>query len=236
MNSLARVKLSNNYDLVVNNLYEEGAVSGQPKTPITDVEGTTALLLTDGTSWEFLDNEWKQIEISTDKIILDSFYSFLTSVCNSVQNDFVKCQLSAVYEGVMLSKENDTITITGLLTPPKVQVGDYVIIRNYVGSNLSVVTKTTDTSISVDATGTDIRISGDTETIGVLFVSLPPDFLDAAISMLGFDMFLREDKEKRQERLGNYTYTNFEPGQYYGVGEYPTNLQNKIKFWQRIHV
>lgn len=235
MNSLARVKLSNNYDLVVNSLYEEGTVSGEPKIPITDVEGTTALLLTDGTSWEFLDGAWQQIELATDQIILNSFYPFLTSICNSIQNDFVKCQLSAVYEGIVLSKTNDVITITGLLTPPKVQAGDYVIIRNYVGSNLSIVTATTDTSISVDAVGTDIRISGDTETVGVLFVSLPPDFMDGAISMLGFDMFLREDKEKRQERLGNYTYTNFEPGQYYGVGEYPTNLQNKIKFWQKIY-
>lgn len=236
MNSLARVKLSNKYDFVVNSLYEEGTPSGQPKVPITDVEGSTALLLTDGTSWELLDDAWQQIEIETDKIILNSFYSFLTSICNSIQNDFVKCQLSAVYEGVTLSAGDESVTISGLLTPPKVQVGDYVIIRNYVGSNLSVVTATTDTSVTIDKTGTDIRISGEAETVGILFVSLPPDFLDAAISMLGFDMFLREDKEKRQERLGNYTYTNFEPGQYYGVGEYPANLQNKVKFWQKIYV
>ena len=236
MNSLARVKLSNKYDFVVNSLYEEGTVSGEPKTPITDIEGSTALLLTDGTSWEFLDNAWQQIEIETDKIILTSFYSFITSICNSIQNDFVKCQLSAVYEGITLSSNETAVTISDLLTPPKVQAGDYVIIRNYVGSTLSVVTATTDTSISIDKTGTDIRISGDVETVGVLFVSLPPDFLDAAIGMLGFDMFLREDKEKRQERLGNYTYTNFEPGQYYGVGEYPANLQNKVKFWQKIYV
>lgn len=236
MNSLARVKLSNNYDLVVNSLYETGTPSGQPKVPITDVEGTTALLLTDGTSWEFVENDWQQIDLATDQIITNSFYSFLTSICNSIQNDFVKCQLSAVYEGVTLSKADSIVTISGLLTPPKVQAGDYVIVRNYVGSNLSVVTATTDTSISIDAIGTDIRISGDSETVGVLFVSLPPDFIDAAINMLGYDMFLRDDKEKRQERLGNYTYTNFEPIQYYGVGEYPVSLQNKIKFWQRIHV
>lgn len=235
MNSLARVKLSNSYDLVVNNLYEEGTVSGQPKVPITDIEGATALLLTDGTSWEFVENEWQQIELATDQIILNSFYPFLTSVCNSIQNDFVKCQLSAVYENIVLSKAEGIITVTGLLTPPKVQAGDYVIVRNYAGSNLSVVTATTDTTVSIDAIGTDIRISGDSETVGVLFTSFPPDFMDAAISMLGYDMFLRDDKEKRQERLGNYTYTNFEPGQYYGVGEYPTNLQNKIKFWQKIY-
>ena len=230
MNFLARVKLSNDYDLILNNL-----IRPTGSAPITDVDGTTALLLDDGTSWEYLDGEWKRIDEATDLIILNSFYPFVTSVCNSIQNDFVKCQLSAVYENITLSKVDDTIVLSGLTIAPKVQAGDFVIIRNYTGSNLTTVLETTDTSIIVDATGTNIRVTGSAETVGVLFASFPPDFLDSTINMLGYDMFKRENKEKRQERLGNYTYTNFEPNQYYGIGSYPTSLEDKVKFWQYVH-
>ena len=67
-------------------------------------------------------------------------------------------------------------------------------------------------------------------------MSFPQDFINAAISMLGYDMFIRESKEKNREALGNYTYSNFAPAQYYGDGEYPKNLQNKIKYWQKIYI
>ena len=233
MNFLARVKLSNNYDLILNNLQH---ATGDP--PITEVDGTTVLLLDDGTSWEYLDGEWGRIEEATDLLITVSLYPFLTSICHSIQNDFVKCQLSAVYEDVTLSKDDtqNELTIDGLLTSPKVQAGDFVIIRNYVGSSLTIVKSTTTTSITVDSTGIESRITGAPETVGVLFVSFPPDFLDSAINMMGYDLFKRENKEKRQERLGNYTYTNFEPVQYYGFGTYPSNIENRVKYWQTVHV
>lgn len=232
MNILAKVKLSNYYDLVVSSLYKQDGI-----TPITDVEGTTALLKTDGTSYEFLDSKWKQIDLNLDETILNSFYSFITSICNSICNDFVECQFSSVYEGVTISKdlENNSFIISGLSTPPKVITNDYVIIKTLIGSSLTTVKAVTDTSITVDATGVEMRISGEPETLGVLFVSFPLDFIDTAIAMFGYDLFDRKDKEKRQERLGNYTYTNFEPMQYYGNGEYPVNLQRKIQFWQKIY-
>ena len=70
MNFLARVKLSNDYDLILNNL-----IRPTGSAPITDVDGTTALLLDDGTSWEYLDEEWKRIDEATDLIILNSLLS-----------------------------------------------------------------------------------------------------------------------------------------------------------------
>ena len=63
----------------------------------------------------------------------------------------------------------------------------------------------------------------------------PPQFLDAVLDMLGYDLFKREGKEVRTERLGNYTYTNFEPAAYYGLGTYPQNLEEGIKYWQHVH-
>ena len=52
MNILTRVKLSNKYDLVVNSLYND--IDAVQK-PITDIEGTRALLTTDCTRWESVD-------------------------------------------------------------------------------------------------------------------------------------------------------------------------------------
>lgn len=232
MNILAKVKLSNDYDLVVSSLYKQDGV-----TPITDVEGTTALLKTDGTSYEFLDSKWQQIDLSLDEKILNSFYSFISSICNSICNDFVKCQFSNFYEAVTISKdlENNSFIISGLSTPPKVITNDYVIVRTSIGSSLTTVKTVTDTSVTVDSIGVEMRISGEPETLGILFVSFPLDFIDTVIAMLGYDLFTRADKEKRQERLGNYTYTNFEPMEYYGTGQYPANLQRKVQFWQMIH-
>jgi len=270
MNFLAKVKLSNNYDLVLNNLAHESGTE-----PITDVEGTTALLLDDGTSWEFLDGDWQQIDIATDRIITDSFYPFLTSICNSIESDFIKGQLCAIYQNVTASvDDNNIVTLAGLSEAPKIQAGDYVIIADYVkkyttgdtvnwetcwsrqielaedlfgitlpdepiellNAYLTTVLDTDTTSIDIDNNGVDMRITGDSSTIGIFFVSFPPDFINVAINMLGYDMFIRDSKEKRQERLGNYTYTNFEPIQYYGTGTYPANLENKVKYWQQIHV
>jgi len=270
MNFLARVKLSNNYDLILDNLVHE---SGTP--PICDVEGTTALLLDDGTSWEFTDNEWQQIDIANDIIIKNSFYPFLTSICNSIGNDFIKGQLSAVYENITLSlEENNIVKLSGLSSAPKVKVGDFVILVNFIKKYqtgdtvnwyncwsdqinlasdlfgitlpaepidvlnlyLTNVSSISTNTIDIDNNGLDVRISGEEETVGVFFVSFPPDFITMAINMLGFDMFGRDNKEIRQERLGNYTYTNFEPVQYYGIGTYPSYLENKIKYWQKIHL
>ena len=95
---LARVKLSNNYDLVRDNLTVETG-----SEPITDTEGTTVLLLDDGTSWEFVGGDWSQIEVEQDRAILNSLYAFMGTVCESINNFFIKPQLSAVYQGVLLS-------------------------------------------------------------------------------------------------------------------------------------
>lgn len=229
MNPLARVKLSNNYDIIIDSLERETG-----SEPITDIDGATALLLSDGTSWEYIDGEWKQIEIQEDFIIMNSLYSFIASVCNSINNNFTHCGLSALYQNATMSKENGIVTISGLLAPPKIQVGDFIIVKDYVNEYLSTVSSKTDSTISFDDTGLDVRISGSPETVGVYFVSFPPQFIDAVLSMLGYDLFQREGKEKRQERLGNYTYTSFEPSQYCGLGSYPTRLENIIKNWEKI--
>ena len=259
MNILAQVKLSNNYDLIVRELPDDH-----------DVEGMTALLLNDGTSYEFLDGEWKQIEVDLDVVVMNSIYPFIMSVCHSIHNDFVKCQLSKIYREVKIQVganadnieyiDNDDngdlggdedldadmpeiqevdeklITIKGLCKPPVVQVGDFVIIKTEFNAYLSVIKSISDDSISVDNSGLDIRATGELETVGILFVSFPPDFINAVLSMLGFDLFERNSKERRQERLGNYTYTNFDPTSYYGINAYPLNLQNKIMYWQKISV
>lgn len=69
----------------------------------------------------------------------------------------------------------------------------------------------------------------------VHLVMFPPQFLNAVLDMLGYDLFKREGKEVRTERLGNYTYTNFEPAAYYGLGTYPQDLEDCIKYWQHVY-
>lgn len=270
MNFLARVKSCNRYDLVLDNLSHASGTE-----PIVAPDGTTLLLLDDGTSWEFMDGEWQQIELCLDEQILNGFYPFLTSICNSIDNnDFVKMQLSEIYQGVGMSLAENIVTLSNLSEIPKIQSNDFVIIADYVKKYttgdtvnweacwdrriecledlygitlptepiellnlyLTTVTAVTDTSISIDNKGADIRITSGGKTIGVFFVSFPPDFMTMAIQMFGYDLFYRDSKEKRQERLGNYTYTNFEPIQYYGTGSYPKDLEDKIKYYQEVHV
>lgn len=269
MNFLAKVKLSNNYDMVVGDLYLEDGT-----TPISDVDGTTALLTTNGTSWELLDSSWVQIDLTVDQIINTNFYPFLMSICNSIQNNFIIGQLSQVYESATISEIDAGYVISGLPSPPLVQTNDYVSVVNYIrkfpeasavqpkycwenqqylaenlygitlpdypievlSSSLSSVISTDTDSITIDKSGVDMRITSSASVFGVFYASFPADFINTVISMFGYDLFDRGNKEKRQERLGNYTYTNFEPTQYYGNGSYPLVMENKIKFWQRIYL
>ena len=129
MNFLAKIKLSNNYDLID---------TGTP--PITDVEGTTALLTDDGTSWEFLEGSWQQIDIPTDMVIKHSIYPFLSSICNSIGNTFANCEFSAFYEQAIIGiDEDNNYTISSLEVAPKVQAGDFVLINTSIDSVLTQV-------------------------------------------------------------------------------------------------
>ena len=241
MNALAKIKLlSNKYDLVVESLYNEITDDESGETtqePITDIEGTTALLTTDGTSWEFVDEEWQQIDENIDKTISYSLFPFIMSVCNAIHNPFVKYLYSNIYDDVTLVYGENTkeeINITNINDDIDIQADDYIIVKTCTNEYLTQVLEVSDDTIKIDNRGLNMRISGKAETIGLLFVDFPPQFLDNVFAMLAYDLFLREDKEKRQERLGNYTYTNFEPHNYYGLGSYPTHLEDAVKYFQHI--
>lgn len=247
MNALAKIKLlSNKYDLIVESLYNvvvDNETNEETKVPITDVEGTTALLMTDGTSWEFVDEDWQQIDENIDKTILYSLFPFIMSVCNSIHNSFIKCSNSHVYKNIKLSyyqNKREFINIEQISDEIYVQAEDFAILKTCTNEYLTQVNGIVDTTdektITLDNKGLDIRISGKEQTVGLFFVDFSPQFLDNVYAMLAYDLFAREDKEKRQERLGNYTYTNFEPTNYYGLGSYPTQLEDAIKYFQVIHV
>jgi len=230
MNSLARVKLSNRYDLVRDDLTQPTG-----SAPITNIDGTTILLLDNGTSWQYTDSEWEQIELQEDTTIVNSIFPFLASVCDSIDNYFTTDDFSVLYEGVTLSWQDGIATISGLVDPPLVKVGDYALIETYTSEYLTKITAKSSTSISFDnTTGENVRITGEAENVAVSLVSFPSNFLNAALDMLGYNMFSREAKEKRQERLGNYTYTNFEPVQYYGSSNYPKDIENIVKSYEII--
>lgn len=247
MNALAKIKLlSNKYDLIVESLYNvvvDSETNEETNVPITDVEGTTALLMTDGTSWEFVDEDWQQIDENIDKTILYSLFPFIMSVCNSIHNPFIKCSNSHVYKNIKLSyyqNKREFINIEQISDEIYVQAEDFVILKTCTNEYLTQVNGIVDIvdekTITLDNRGLNIRISGKEQTVGLFFVDFPPQFLDNVYAMLAYDLFTREDKEKRQERLGNYTYTNFEPINYYGLGSYPTQLEDAIKYFQIIHV
>lgn len=244
MNPLVKIKLANQYDLTVNSLYkqiedEEGQLID---VPITDVEGTTALLITDGTSWEFTDDEWQQIDQSIDFTINNSLLPFLMSLCNSIHNGFtghccIKEHDTTILEYVVNEGVVDTTKIK-ILTENKsiFKVDDFIRIKTCTNEYLTRVLTVTDDYIIVDNSGLNIRVTGEEEWVCRVLVSFPADFLDSAYAMLAYDLFARDSKEKRQERLGNYTYTNFEPIQYYGEGSYPKYLEDAIKYWQRVYI
>lgn len=232
MNILTRVKLSNKYDLVVNSLYND--IDGEQK-PITDIEGTRALLTTNGTSWELVNGAWLQIESDVDAVIKENAYTFIMSVCDSIHNNFTKT--GKYFTDVLLSKVDDTVIISDLSSRPDLRVDDFVVLACDTNAYLSKVVAITDNALTIDNTGLDIRITGDKENICLLLVTFPPQFLSITLDMLGYDMFTRDSKEKRQERLGNYTYTNFEPNIYYGdIDAYPKKFMDKIKYWQNVFI
>ena len=136
MNALAKIKLlSNKYDLVVESLYNEVTDEESGETtqePITAIEGTTALLTTDGTSWEFVDEKWQQIDENIDKTILYSLFPFIMSVCNAIHNPFAKCLNSHIYKDVILVYGENTkeeINITNINDDIDVQADDYIIVK-----------------------------------------------------------------------------------------------------------
>lgn len=227
MNALTKVKLvSGRYELIVNTLPQEDLI-----------DGTTALLTTDGTSYEVVDGDWKQTDEEIDKIIQFSLYPFLLSLCNSISNDFVKCNYSQIHKDVTLAKNIDNadyIDINNIAEVIKVQTGDFIRLRTIDNDYLTKVIDVDKATgrVTIDGSGLEIRITGEPQIIGLFFVSFPPSFIDTAYSMLAYDLFDRQDKEKRQERLGNYTYTNFEPVNYYGSGNYPAYLEDSIKYYQ----
>jgi len=235
---LTKIKtLSGRYDLITDKLYSDE----DEQVPITDVEGTTALLTTDGTSWEYVNGNWSQTDENLDTIIAYSIFPFIMSVDNSTYNDFINICFSKFYDKLVFSKNVDNenfIDITGFTEKPLVQAGDIVrIARCHDKMYLSEVQAATEDSITIDNRGLNIRIVEDAEvTAGICLVEYPPDYIDAVLNMFIFDLFERDDKEKRQERLGNYTYTNFEPTLYYGDGSYPKYLEETISYWQHIYV
>ena len=232
MNILTRVKLSNKYDLVVSSLYND--IDGEQK-PITDIEGTRALLTTDGTTWELVEGSWVQIESDVDTIIKENVYPFIMTVCDSIHNNFTKW--GKYFTDVILSKTDDNVIISDLSSKPELQVNDFVILACETNAYLSKVVAITDDTLTIDNSGLDIRITGDKENICLILVTFPPQFLGATLDMLGYDMFVRDSKEKRQERLGNYTYTNFEPTLYYGdISAYPKKFIDSVKYWQNVFI
>lgn len=241
MNYLARVKRSNDYDLIVNSLYEEIVDEETGETtqqPISDVDGTTALLLTDGTSWELLDGDWRRIDEATDKLIQYSLYPFIMQVCDSIHTHFIRCDKSQKFQEALLSRnsENETVTISNLgEEQPFVQANDFAYIETELQMLLTQILENSDNGLIYDDKGLHTRITGKNECVMVHLVMFPPQFLNAVLDMLGYDLFKREGKEVRTERLGNYTYTNFEPAAYYGLGTYPQDLEDCIKYWQHVH-
>lgn len=241
MNLLSRVKSVNKYDYIVNSLYrEEETEEGTITVPITDIDGETALLLTDGTSWQLNENEWLQIEQDLDVRIMESVYPFIMSVCESIHNRFIKCCMTRCYKEALMSYKEESnktvVNISNLEDGHVFQAEDFIIIHTKVNDYLTQVVDTETSNIDVNNEGVGIRVYGEPEHIHLGFVSFPQSFLSTALDMLGYDFFVRDDKEKRQERLGNYTYTNFEPVNYYGEGSYPKQLEEAIKYWQRIQL
>ncbi len=241
MNYLARVKRSNNYDLMVNSLYEEiiDEETGETQQqPISDVDGTTALLLTDGTSWEMLDGDWCRIDEAIDKLIQYSLYPFIMQVCDSIHTHFIRCDKSQKFKDALLSRNNENETITiGNLDEEEifVQANDFAYIETELQMLLTQILENSDNGLIYDDKGLYTRVTGQNECVMVHLVMFPPQFLAAVLDMLGYDLFKREGKEVRTERLGNYTYTNFEPAAYYGLGTYPQELEDCIKYWQHVH-
>ena len=241
MNYIARVKRSKEYDFIVDSLYKS---EEDPETgiitlkSITDVEGSTALLSTDGTSWEFVNGDWQRIDEALDKLIEYNINPFIMQVCDSIHTHFIRCDKSQkIKEGMLTKDQQDEhkIIISGLEEKPKVITGDFAYIETDLQFLLTRILATTENQITYDDKGIHTRITGETEPLIVHLVMFPPQFLNAALDMLGYDLFKREGKEVHTERLGNYTYTNFEPKAYYGLGTYPQDLEDIIKYWQHVH-
>ena len=89
---LSGLELLNNTDtLIVDSLYTEKQEDETTvQIPITDIEGTNAILTTDGTSWIYTDGDWEQTDTVVDYKINNSLYPFIMSVNNSIENKFLK--------------------------------------------------------------------------------------------------------------------------------------------------
>lgn len=242
-----KIKSQQTYDCgVVESLYttEVDPDTGEEiELPITDVEGSTALL-TDGTSWEFVDGEWQQIDKQLDFLIKNSLLPFIMEVCDSIHFHFIRKDKSFMLKNGLIGRNTEKpewLDITGEnKNPTKLVLDDFVYIETQLQmllTNLRTAMTTSDSNVefSVIDMGLNTRLTGDPEDIMVHLVMFPPQFLNAVADMLAYDLFEREGREVRTERLGNYTYTNFEPVAYYGEGAYPKRLEDAIKYWQMIH-
>lgn len=241
MNLLTRVKSKNRYNYITDNLYKEVVDEETQEIiyePITDIESETALLTTDGTSWQFSDDEWVRIEQDLDVRILENIYLFISSICQSIHNSFVDYCSAEEYLNITVEyKENDkNILVLNNIENSNFIEDDFVVIVDEVTNRLTKVLKYKNNTLELDNRGVDFRVTGNTKNIALAPVKFSPSFLMAVLDMFGYDLFERDAKEKRQERLGNYTYTNFEPTVYNGEGAYPKQLENAIKYWQRVYV
>lgn len=262
MNLLARVKSKNRYNYITDNLYKEvpleeideeivetpeeniEQMSEDEETietitvPITDIDGETALLTTDGTSWQLTDGEWVRIEQDLDVSISENIYPFISSICQTIHNGFIQYPKVELYDDVVPEYKDDKENIIVLkdIENSIFVKGDFVHIVQSDMSYLSRVLEYKNNTLELDNLGVGLRVTGDVVPTALALVIFPPTFLSATLDMLGYDYFMRDAKEKRQERLGNYTYTNFDPVVYNGEGAYPKQLENAVKYWQRVYM
>lgn len=238
MNILGQIKiLSGKQYVIASSLWKDS----ENTIPVIDTEGVSVLLEEDGTTWQYITNMsecWEQIETDIDERVRNSFYPFIMSVNNSIYNDFVNCCLSKFYNDVTVTKnsENENYLDIDIKEPTELRAGDFVYIVSCSNKYLTMVKNVDDTIITVDNAGLNMRFKESRNYLGILFISFPPDYFQGVLDMFAYDLFKREDKEKRQERLGNYTYTNFDPISYYGAGAYPKELQDAIQYWQYIYL
>ena len=234
MNFLTEVKKYNKYDIVCDDLYTED----EPKVPITDIDGTTALLETDGTSWQLINGEWEQIEVEIDNIIKTNFMPFLMSACHSIHNHFINCKYALHLPNILFSKDEDGIILETQDDALEFLINnDFIWLSTSTGEYLTyIVDKISDSKVLIYDKGIDIRITGKEECVALCLASFPMGFVSDVAKLMQYDLFEREDKEVKVERLGNYSITNADIGNFYGDEAYPEQIIKRIKYWQRIGV
>lgn len=234
MNFLTEVKKYNRYDIVCNNLFKDD----EPEKPITDIDGTVALLQKEGTTWQLSNGEWQQIDIEIDNVIKANFMPFLMSICQSIHNFFINCKYIINLQNVLLSKEDRGIILKAQEDNLDFLVkDDFIWISTCTGDYLTyIIEKISDNELLLYDNGIDIRITGKEQCLGLCLVSFPMGFVSSVANLMYYDLFERQDKEVKVERLGNYSITNSDISNFYGNEAYPEQIISKIKYWQKIGV